>query len=114
MKSASVLALVLVSIVCSAAVLAVELNQSVDEMVLKGGRFGNVPFGHKTHHAAINDCTMCHDLFPKARGSIARLKSEGRLYRRQVMNQCTSCHFDRAKKGKKTGPTRCGGCHRKR
>ena len=111
-KKVSLLALVFIASFYSVSALGVEQYKGVDNMLLEAGRFGAVPFEHKKHHVAVKDCASCHDLFPKARGSISRLKSGGRLHRRQVMDQCTSCHFDRAQKGKKTGPTSCGGCHK--
>lgn len=112
MKRKSVPTFFLIAVLFSAAALAVEEYQGAEEMVLEGGRFGKVAFGHKRHQTALKACNVCHDLFPKTPGGIVRLKAEGRLYRRQVMNQCTSCHYERATKGKKTGPTSCGGCHR--
>lgn len=81
-------------------------------MVLPGGRFGDIPFPHKRHQAVLPKCTGCHDMFPKAPGAIASLKAQGKLARRQVMGLCTSCHFDRARRDQKAGPTRCGGCHK--
>lgn len=80
--------------------------------VLSGGTFGDVPFAHEAHQSALDSCDGCHDLFPKTSGAVERLKSEGRLYSRQVMNQCTSCHLMRERNGLKTGPTSCSGCHR--
>ena len=93
------------------AVTAVE-NPKNAEKVLSGGSFGDVPFAHKTHQAALDGCNVCHDLFPKASGAVDRLKQEGRLYGRQVMNQCTSCHLREKRKGRRSGSTSCGGCHR--
>jgi hypothetical protein len=80
--------------------------------ILSGGTFGDVPFAHKAHQAALDSCDDCHDLFPEASGAVERLKAEGRLYSRQVMNQCTSCHLRRERNGLKTGPISCNGCHR--
>jgi len=47
----------------------------------------------------------------KVPGSIEHLKGEGKLQRKEAMNQCRACRIEKARKGEKTGPTRCTGCH---
>ena len=93
-------------------VLAQEVYKGPEKMVLDGGRFGDVPFVHKKHHEAVRDCNACHNLFQKTKGSIDQLKATGTLRRREVMDQCTACHFAKNKEGEKSGPTSCGGCHK--
>jgi hypothetical protein len=92
-------------------VLGVEVYKGAESMVLQGGRFGDVPFAHVKHHLAVEDCNACHNLFPKQKGSIDQLKASGQLRSQEVMGQCTSCHLTKDRKGKKSGPTSCSGCH---
>jgi hypothetical protein len=80
-------------------------------MILDGGHFGNVDFPHKTHQDVLRDCNTCHYLYAQIPGSIVKLKSDGRIKSRQVMDECTACHFEHMKKSEKTGPTSCSGCH---
>ena len=84
-----------------------------EELILEGGAFGDVPFPHRAHQEKLVDCNTCHRLFPQEAGSIVALKESGKLKKRQVMNECTFCHYDRKKKGEKGGPTSCSGCHKK-
>ena len=92
--------------------LALETYKGPENMVLHGGRFGDVLFAHQKHHTAVGDCNACHNLFPKEKNSISQLKAKGKLRNREVMGQCTSCHFVKSKTGEKSGPTSCGGCHK--
>ena len=95
------------------AVMALDVSKGPENMVLHGGRFGDVPFAHQRHHAAVGNCNACHNLFPKAKDSISQLKAKGKLRSREVMGQCTACHFEKSKKGEKSGPTSCNGCHKR-
>lgn len=94
-------------------VLALDAYKGPENMVLQGGQFGDVPFAHKKHHTAVSDCNACHNLFPKAKDSISQLKAKGTLRSREVMGQCTTCHMAKARKGEKSGPTSCAGCHKR-
>lgn len=79
---------------------------------LEGGRTGNVPFPHHRHQAVLNDCNVCHDLFPQERGAIEALKAKGELKKKHVMSKhCIKCHRKMKKSGDKTGPTSCRTCH---
>lgn len=87
-------------------------NRGAAEMVLTGGRTGDVPFPHSAHQqGTMADCTACHTLFPQEKGSIERLKAEGDLKPKAVMKDCQKCHRQRKKAGEKSGPTGCKGCH---
>ena len=99
-------------VVTSFAVMASGEGMGPEMMTLNGGRFGDVLFTHGIHQKMFSDCNVCHQLFPKKTGIIVELKSEGKLQGRQVMKECTACHFEKKKKGEKTGPTSCGGCHK--
>ena len=87
-------------------------NRGAPQMILEGGNTGPVSFPHLAHQEALGDCSACHDLFPQEDGAIERLKASGELKQKQVMNkQCTKCHKQFKKEGKKTGPTTCKSCH---
>lgn len=103
-----ILAIVLVSTLGAAAE-----DNGAEEMVLQGGKLGNVAFPHHRHHHALGDCAPCHNLFPKLAGVIERLKVEEKLQKKKVMKQCQACHKEKAGKGEKTGPTKCKACHQK-
>lgn len=82
-------------------------------MVLKGGSMGNVQFPHQDHQITLKNCEDCHKLFPQEPGAIEELIGNGLLMKKQVMNNCISCHKATAAKGKLSGPTSCTGCHKK-
>lgn len=89
-------------------------NSGAEKIVLEGGKTGNVSFPHKLHQENLNDCDACHSAFPQEEGSIAKLKAEGKLEKKQVMNtQCLKCHRDAKKAGNPSGPTGCTSCHTK-
>ena len=92
-------------------VLAVE-NKGASHMQLTGGERGNVPFPHHLHQSKLVDCKICHDVFPQQKGAIDRLKMEGKLKPKTVMNkQCTKCHKAKRRAGEKSGPITCKQCH---
>ena len=100
-----------VAAVCAAAVLE---NKGAETIILNGGSQGEVTFPHHRHQNALADCNACHTLFPQETGVIARLKQEGKLAGKQVMNKhCISCHRAEKKAGKKAGPVSCNQCHKK-
>jgi cytochrome c-type protein NrfB len=89
-------------------------NKGASNMVLQGGKLGNVPFSHHLHQNAIRDCNICHNLFPQAAGSTEKLKAEGKLKKKEVMDQCVECHKKEATtNGNKALPTKCSECHKK-
>jgi len=86
--------------------------KGAEQMELSGGNAGEVPFPHHRHQRVVNECTTCHDLFPQEPGAIERLKAEGKLQKKQVMNKhCIKCHREMENAGKKSGPLRCKQCH---
>jgi hypothetical protein len=92
---------------------AVVTDNGAEDIMLDGGSRGSVFFPHRQHQEteAIT-CQDCHALFPKETGSIDRLKDEGELKARQVMNrQCIGCHRRTASAGKPAGPRSCNTCH---
>jgi len=88
-------------------------NKGAATIVLQGGSSGNVSFPHHRHQNALGDCNVCHALFPQSVGSTEKLKAEGKLKKKEVMEQCQTCHRQKADKGGRTGPTSCKGCHQK-
>lgn len=87
-------------------------DKGAEHMVLEGGSRGEVPFPHRLHQQNLEDCQVCHDLFPQQRGAIETLKSKGKLESKQVMNRlCTACHRDRRRDREPTGPITCSDCH---
>lgn len=86
-------------------------NKGAAEIVLNGGKTGNVPFPHHRHQSVLADCNACHDLFPQQQGVIHALKSENKMKSKTVMNNCQKCHRQTAKEGKKSGPVSCKQCH---
>ena len=88
-------------------------NKGAEIILLPGGKMRNVHFPHHRHQNALGDCRICHDLFPKKIGSIAELKNQGKLKKKQVMqDHCIDCHRKMKWAGENTGPTSCARCHR--
>ena len=88
-------------------------NKGAKDIELDGGKQGQVPFPHHRHQTVLEDCNICHSVFPQEKGAIKRLKAEGQLKKKSdVMNkQCTKCHKAKKKAGEKTGPVTCKACH---
>ena len=79
---------------------------------IDGGKKGKVPFPHRQHQERLVDCKICHSVFPQKPGSIKKLKAQGELKKKYVMNKlCTKCHKNEKKAGRKSGPTKCSKCH---
>jgi len=94
--------------------LAVE-NKGAEYLQLPGGKRGNVPFPHHQHQNILVDCKICHDFFPQEKGSIEKMKAQGQLKKKYVMNKlCTKCHRTKKKAGEKSGPVSCKKCHLKK
>ena len=87
-------------------------NKGAAEIKLPGGKRGLVPFPHRRHQDKLVDCEICHSVFPQKAGIIKKLKAEGKLKKKHVMNTlCTKCHKQKKREGKKGGPTTCKKCH---
>ena len=87
-------------------------NKGAAEIDLPGGQRGLVPFPHHRHQDTLDDCKICHSVFPQEAGIIEKLKAEGKLKKKHVMNKlCTRCHKQQKREGKKGGPTTCKNCH---
>ena len=101
-----------ISLAFAAAAVAAVPKGAAD-MILNGGKNGNVPFPHQRHQLALeNDCQTCHFLYDQQPGIIDVMKADGRLKKKQVMNkQCTKCHKQRLRSKMKAGPVKCKTCH---
>jgi cytochrome c-type protein NrfB len=87
-------------------------DNGAPEMELAAGERGDVAFPHLQHQNVLEDCNLCHSVFPQQAGSILSMKAAGTLKPRQVMNkQCIKCHRTKKKEGVKTGPLTCSKCH---
>lgn len=88
------------------------VDSGADRMKLAGGSRGPVPFTHGDHQSRLQDCLVCHGVFPQVKGSIESLKSKGELEKKQVMNKlCIKCHRAEKQAGNAAGPLTCGQCH---
>jgi hypothetical protein len=89
-------------------------NKGAEIILINGGKMRDIHFPHHRHQNVLGDCNVCHDLFPARAGSITELKEQGKLKKKQVMeDHCIDCHKKRKAAGKKTGPTSCARCHKK-
>ena len=88
---------------------------------MEGGKFGVVPFPHKTHVDAEKiDCAKCHhkDKDPKAPEKCMtchlakEVKDNAPLAKDAYHKNCQTCHKEEAAKGKKA-PVKCNECHKK-
>jgi cytochrome c553 len=87
-------------------------NAGAAEIILEGGTSGKVTFPHQRHQEKLTDCTICHAAFPQKTGAIEELKAQGKLAKKQIMNElCTQCHKEKQRAGEKSGPTTCTTCH---
>lgn len=55
----------------------------------------------------IYKCESCHN--KGAEGMQEKLNT----FKKAAHQRCKKCHVERKKEGKKAGPTKCNGCHRK-
>jgi len=104
---------VLIMLLILTATLVFAANKGSEKIKLEGGKRGDVDFPHHVHQDVLKTCTSCHELFPQKSGSIQAMISESQLKKKQVMNNCVSCHKTNKKEGKKYGPTKCNDCHKK-
>ena len=54
-------------------------NKGAEIILIHGGKMRDIHFPHHRHQNALGECNVCHDLFPARAGSIAELKSQGKL-----------------------------------
>ncbi len=110
-----VIAVVIIGMMMAVAMAVAEQNKGAKAIEILGGVKGNVAFPHHTHQETLKDCNICHDVFPQVPGSIDKLKAEGKLEKKQVMNsQCINCHKEKKKQGKRQVPPRVQSVIRKK
>ena len=87
-------------------------NRGPDKIEIFGGDRGKIPFPHAKHQENLKDCNICHGVFPQETGAIKKMKEQGTLKPKKVMNlQCIKCHKEEKKAGKPHGPVTCNTCH---
>ncbi|MEE4354741.1 MAG: cytochrome c3 family protein [Desulfatiglans sp.] len=109
----NVFLLFVVVFLLSTVLFAADQERGSANIILYGGNWGEVSFPHHIHQEALNDCTICHALFPQSAGSVQDFVTQERLKKKQVMGQCVACHRKLVKEGKTAGPTKCRECHSK-
>lgn len=92
--------------------LAAATNQGSDKIEIFGGDQGKVPFPHADHQTRLKDCNICHSIFPREADAMKKMKEQGTLQAKKVMNiQCIKCHRQEKREGKPHGPLTCTTCH---
>jgi hypothetical protein len=89
-------------------------DKGAPQITIDGGERGAVNFPHHLHQDKLGDCNTCHSYFPQEPHAIEKLKEEGKLVRKQIMNKlCIKCHKARKQAGEVAGPVTCSKCHHK-
>ncbi len=89
-------------------------DRGAKDIVINGGKKGDIPFQHHLHQDTLSDCNVCHSIFPQKKSIIKELKDKGRIKKKEIMDVCKNCHKVKKKAGGKTGPTWwCKSCHTK-
>jgi len=88
---------------------------------IEGGKFGVVPFSHKTHIEKEKiDCAKCHhkDKNPKEPDKCSTchlpkdVKDNAPPAKDAFHKNCQACHKEAVEKGKQA-PVKCNECHKK-
>ena len=96
----------------AASLYAAAMEKGAADIELHGGNYGNIQFPHQMHQQRLGDCQICHAVFPMEAGAIDKLKADGTLKAKQVMNKhCIKCHRAEMKAGNPHGPLTCRSCH---
>jgi hypothetical protein len=96
-------------------VMGADINKGAEQIDINSGSKGWVPFPHRGHQMGLGDCNICHQHFPKEKDGILRLKAEGQLKSKEIMDDlCRQCHKNMRAEGKPGGPTSCNKCHTKK
>jgi len=93
--------------------IAISQNKGAENILLQGGKLGSVPFSHQLHQKLLGDCNICHKSFPQNAGSIEKLKVEGKVKKKEAMDNCVECHKKEAATTGKALPIKCSECHKK-
>jgi c(7)-type cytochrome triheme protein len=112
MKTILILISLLSFVMLSGPAMGAPSNMGAGQIILAGGKRGDIAFPHHLHQDKLKDCNRCHSLFPQQKQAIEKLKSEGTLKAKQVMNKlCVACHRSERNAGRPGGPTLCSKCH---
>lgn len=96
----------------SSVLISAGMAKGCKEISINGGNRGDILLPHHLHQETLQDCQVCHSVFPQKTGAIDAAKTSGTLKKKQVMNKtCLKCHRAMKKAGNKTGPVSCSGCH---
>ncbi|WP_419662466.1 putative cyctchrome c, class III family protein [Desulfosarcina variabilis str. Montpellier] len=94
------------------AVMAWAANNGPANIDIFGGKSGKTPFPHAQHQKRIQDCNVCHSVFPQEKDAIKKMKAQGTIKPKKVMNlQCIKCHKEEKRAGNPSGPLTCKTCH---
>lgn len=114
MRKDMILRIAAIGLLLTSMSFAAEVNKGAKEETIPAGSQGDVKFPHELHQQSIQDCKLCHDLYPETPNAISGLKQKGALKPKQVMNQqCVKCHNAKRAAGVKAGPVICSQCHGK-
>ncbi len=114
MRKDIILGIAAIGLVATSTAFAAEVNKGAKEETIPAGSQGDVKFPHGLHQQALQDCNLCHNLYPETPNAISDLKQKGALKPKQVMNQqCVKCHNAKRAAGVKAGPVICSQCHGK-
>ena len=95
------------------AAIGVAANKGAPKIDIFGGQKGTIAFPHAQHQDRLKDCNICHSVFPQEKDAIKKLKEQGTIKPKKVMNlQCIKCHKQEKQAGKPSGPVTCNTCHR--
>jgi hypothetical protein len=87
-------------------------NKGAEQINIDGASRGNIPFLHHAHQSRLQDCQICHAVFPQEPDALRKLKNSGALQPKQVMTTlCIACHKAEKTAGNSAGPTTCSKCH---
>ena len=101
-----------VLLMAATAAIATAANRGPANIDIFGGQSGKVPFPHAQHQDRIKDCKVCHGTFPQETDAIKKMKAQGTIKPKKVMNlQCIKCHKAEKKAGNPHGPVTCTNCH---
>jgi DNA-directed RNA polymerase subunit M/transcription elongation factor TFIIS len=94
------------------AAIGMTAGKGAPKIEIFGGKKGNIPFPHAQHQDRLKDCNVCHNVFPQEKDAIKKLKAQGSIKPKKVMNlQCIKCHKQEKRAGNATGPVTCNTCH---
>jgi hypothetical protein len=79
MKSKIVVLCAVFILFYSSVIIAGIEKKGPEQITLNDGQKGEVSFPHRQHQKTLDDCTICHSIFPQKLGIIHELKNQGKL-----------------------------------